>query len=147
MARKFRRLEEYNSAKLGPSLTNKGAPVSLVLCTGVNPVLMETRKLILQRAGHTVITAINERELDAACTTHGFDVAVIGQTVSSKMKKAIALLIRKQCPSAKIVELYPLYQSKVLEDADAWLEVPIDIPDELAQVVNELTRKTRFGQP
>ena len=42
--------------------------MSLVLCTGVDPVLMETRKLILERAGHTVITAMGERELAAAQT-------------------------------------------------------------------------------
>ena len=122
--------------------------MSLVLCTGVDPVLMETRKLILERAGHTVITAMGERELAAACENHRFNVAVIGQVITLKMKKVLAALIRKQCPSAKILELYPLYQGKVLEDADAWLEVPIDIPNDLAQRVNELARKIDFpGQP
>jgi len=35
--------------------------MALVLCTGTN-ILMETRKLILEQAGHTVINACNERQ-------------------------------------------------------------------------------------
>jgi hypothetical protein len=31
-------------------------------------VLMETRRLILERAGHRVISATNEPELERACT-------------------------------------------------------------------------------
>jgi hypothetical protein len=34
-----------------------------VLCTGVNPVLMKTRQLILESAGHTVVPASDEREI------------------------------------------------------------------------------------
>jgi hypothetical protein len=44
------------------------------------------------------------------------------------MKKIIASLIREHCPSAKIMELYPPYEGKVIENADAWLEVPADVP-------------------
>src|SRR5579864_3033657 len=41
--------------------------VALVLCTGINDVLIATRKLILERAGHKVVTATGERELITAC--------------------------------------------------------------------------------
>ena len=34
-----------------------------VLCTGVDPVLMKTRQLILESAGHTVVAASDEREI------------------------------------------------------------------------------------
>jgi hypothetical protein len=117
--------------------------VALVLCTGVDPVLMESRRLILQHAGHTVITARDERELSSACAKHQFDVAVIGQAVSPKVKKALAQLLRKECPSARILELYPIYQGKILEDADSWLEAPIDVPHELAERVSELATRRK----
>jgi hypothetical protein len=118
--------------------------VALILCTGIDPGLLETRRIILERAGHTVIMATDERELVAACEANPFDVAVIGQTVSPRMKRAIASLIRKRCRSARILELYPLYQGKALEDADSWLEVPAEIPHELAERVNQLV-KDRYG--
>ena len=109
-----------------------------VLCTGVDRVLMETRKLVLQHAGHNVVGVTDARDLAAICQRHHFDIAVIGQALSPKNKKAIAALIREHCPSVKILELYPEYQQKTLDDADSWLEVPADLPEALAKRVNEL---------
>lgn len=117
--------------------------MALILCTGTDPVLLETRKLILEQAGHTVLATMGQRELVAACEKHSFDVAVIGQGISGPMKKIIASLIREHCPSAKILELYPPYQGKVVESADGWLEVPLDIPNNLAERVNELIAKPK----
>jgi len=117
--------------------------VALVLCTGVDPGLMATRKLILQQAGHTVITATGERNLAFACEHYDFDVAVIGQAMSPQIKKGFASIIRKKCPSAKILELCPLHEGRVLEDADSWLNVPTDVPRELAERVAELAEKRK----
>jgi CheY-like chemotaxis protein len=104
---------------------------------------MESRRLILQHAGHTVITARDERELTSACAKHEFDVAVIGQATSPKVKKALVQLLREKCPATRILELYPLYQGKTLEDADAWLEAPINVPHELAERVTELATRPK----
>jgi len=41
--------------------------MALVLCTGVDPVLMKTRQLILEKAGHTVVPTFDEREIKAIC--------------------------------------------------------------------------------
>jgi len=41
--------------------------VALVLCTGVDKVLLETRKLILEHAGHTVVSVSDEVSLLSAC--------------------------------------------------------------------------------
>lgn len=117
--------------------------MALVLCTGVDPVLLQTRKLILEQAGHTVITTKNQQELTAACDNHQFDVAVIGQTLSSNMKRIIAALVRKQCPSAKILELHGPWESKAIADADSWLETPSDIPRDLSHRVTELAEEKR----
>jgi hypothetical protein len=56
------------------------------------------------------------------------------------VKQRIALLIRQHCPAAKILELHPRYAGKAVKDADSWLEVPIDVPSELADRVNELVK-------
>ena len=53
-----------------------------VVCTGIDLQLMKTRKMILERAGHVVMIAINEPELLAACENHDVDVAVIGRALS-----------------------------------------------------------------
>jgi hypothetical protein len=116
-------------------------PVALVLCTGIDSVLIENRRLILQAAGHTVIAVTNEVDLTSACEKHRFNVAVIGQAISSDMERAIFSRIREQCPSAKILELYAQHQGRTLKDADSWLEVPAEVPQQLAERVNELAAK------
>jgi hypothetical protein len=119
--------------------------MALVLCTGVDKALLQYRRLILEHAGHTVISVTDEQTLPAVCQKHSFNIAVIGQTVSANMKHRIASLIRQHCPHAKILELYPVYTGKVLNDADAWLEVPIDMPKDLADRVNELAQGKGSG--
>jgi len=117
--------------------------MALVLCTGVDPVLLETRRLLLQHAGHTVVTAMNVRDLTSACEKHRFEVAVIGQTVSASMKRLIASEIRNRCPSARILELYPPHTGRAVDYADSWLEVPADVPQQLATRVSELAKQKR----
>jgi CheY-like chemotaxis protein len=84
--------------------------MALVLCTGVEPSLIRTRQLILERAGHTVVAALDETALALVCKQHRFEVAVIGQTASSKAKRHIAHLVRESCPGAKLLELYTRLQ-------------------------------------
>src|SRR5579859_5187223 len=98
--------------------------MALVLCTGVDPVLMKTRQFILENAGHTVIPAADEREIKAVGGNQKFDVAVIGQNISPKAKARVLGLVREHCPAARILELTRPYASKSLEGADAWLEMP-----------------------
>ena len=114
--------------------------MALVLCTGADPTLMKTRKLILERAGHRVVSARDAQEVTAACNCNRVEVAVIGQSSPPEMKRLVASLVHQYCPSAKILELLPPYQSRTLEDADSWLEVPTSIPKELADEVSRLAK-------
>lgn len=115
--------------------------MALVLCTGLDPSVVRTRQLILERAGHVVVPALDEASLIKACQQNKFDVAVVGQTVSPKIKRRIAALIRECCQEAKMLELYTISSGKVIDDADAWLEVLADVPQELAVRVGALAEK------
>jgi hypothetical protein len=115
--------------------------MALVLCTGVDPSVVHTRQLILERAGHVVVPALDEASLIAACRKNKFQVAVVGQTSSAKIKRRIVNLIRERCREAKVLELYTLSTGKVLDDADAWLEVLADVPQELITRVEELASR------
>jgi CheY-like chemotaxis protein len=119
-------------------LPKAGDFMALVLCTGVDKAVVETRKLILEAAGHTVVTAMDEMSLVEVCKKHSFNIAVVGQMISRKMKHRIATVIKQYCPDVKILELYPPYTGKILDYADSWLVVPADIPEELTDRVNEL---------
>lgn len=119
----------------------EGSSMALVLCTGVDAVLMKTRQLLLEHAGHQVVTAMDEPTVVAACRQQIFHVAVIGQSASTTGKRRIAALIRKHCPSAKLLELYWPSTGRILPDADSWLEVPTTVPQELAERVSALSMR------
>jgi hypothetical protein len=112
--------------------------MSLVLNTGVYPPLMETRRLVLENAGHSVITAVEDQELVEACHKYPFEVAVIGQSASPRLKQHLFSIIRRECTSAKILELVASDTGKTLGTADGWLEIPASAPDALAKRVSEL---------
>jgi hypothetical protein len=114
--------------------------MATVLCTGADRVLIETRTLILRAAGHTVVPALAEPDLIAACTQNRFDVAVVGQAISAVQKKRVVSLVRQHCPTAKVLELYSPIRGRSLPDADDWLEVPATIPTDLVEYVEKLAR-------
>jgi hypothetical protein len=130
------------SVRFSAKIIRKDFPcMALVLCTGLDPSVVRTRQLILERAGHVVVPALDEASLIQACQQNKFDVAVVGQTVSPKIKRRIAGLIRESCREAKLLELYTVSSGRVLDDADSWLEVLADVPQELAARVGALAAR------
>jgi CheY-like chemotaxis protein len=103
---------------------------------------MRTRQLLLERVGHTVVKAVHDKELVEACTLHKFDVALVGQSLSANAKKRAAALVREHCPDTKVLELYSASRGRALDDADSWLEVPADVPQDLADRVTKLAKAT-----
>ena len=115
--------------------------MATVVCTGSNRILMQTRVMILQKAGHSVIGTMNEHELIEACKSNPVDVVVVGQGISPVQKNRVLILARAHCPAALVLELYQTTQGRVLGDADDWLEVPGEFPQHLAERVTELARR------
>jgi DNA-binding response OmpR family regulator len=114
--------------------------MSLVLCTDVDPALLETRRLLLEQAGHIVITKAQEGEIVKACLNYQFDVVVIGYSAPAPIKRSIFRLVRRYCKSAKILELTNADSARVLEDADSWLEIDALQPETLPEQIALLMR-------
>ena len=112
--------------------------MALVLCTGVDKALLQSRRYVLEAAGHTVVTVTDELTLLAACKENRFDVAVIGQTTGPRMKRRISSLVREHCPQVTVLELYETHIGREVEDADSWLATPVDVPREFPDRVSEL---------
>jgi hypothetical protein len=117
--------------------------MSLVLNTGVYPPLLETRKLVLEHAGHVAITRTEDSEIARACEEYQFDVVVIGQSASVTIKRRILRQIRRHCRSVKVLELFSPDSGKALPDADSWLEVQQMEAGALALRVGELASGRR----
>lgn len=115
--------------------------MAMVLCIGWDQSLLDTRTLILKSAGHEVHQARTQKEVASLCEARRFDVAVLGQPISPRMKHLVAPLIKEHCPEVKILELYHPHEGKALNDADAWLEVSADVPGDLAERVSELANR------
>jgi CheY-like chemotaxis protein len=120
--------------------------MALVLCAGTDPLLVKTRQLMLEGAGHTVIAATDEITILNACQQHTFDVAVIGQRIPPKLKKQMRFLIREHSPATRILEMYLASSGRILEDADAWLEASVPTPQDFTGYVAALARNRRSDQ-
>jgi DNA-binding NarL/FixJ family response regulator len=117
--------------------------MSLVLNTGVYPPLLETRRLVLEHAGHIVITRAQDGEIVKACRNYEFDVVVIGQSAPAPVKRRIFRLVRRHCQSAKVLELTSPDLGKALEDADSWLEIHPMQTDALLERIASLAGEAR----
>jgi DNA-binding NtrC family response regulator len=112
--------------------------MAVVMCLSTDDTLSQTRRMILESAGHRVLSVKNVPEAERACAEYPVDVAVIGQGVPRAERVRVFDLVRKHCPNAKVLELYRPSDGKALTSADAWLEVPVSVPPALAQKVSEL---------
>jgi CheY-like chemotaxis protein len=96
---------------------------------------------MLESAGHTVITATSSKAIVTACQGHSPDVVVIGQESSSREKRRVFGLIRKQYPRARIIEIYALELGKILEEADDWLAIPKQAPTDLIELIDARAKR------
>jgi CheY-like chemotaxis protein len=112
--------------------------MAVVLCVSTDDLLAKTRRLILEQAGHRVVTAFTVQDVEEACDSHKPDVAVVGQGVPHNERFRVRDLVRTKCPGAKLLELVLPSAGRSLPDADDWLIVPAEAPRELATKVSLL---------
>lgn len=108
-----------------------------MLCIGINSAAMQTRTLILERAGHTITQARDLRQIKAACERTSFAVAILGQSLNPSEKQRIADLVRTDCKSARLLELHEGI-SPEFPGADAHLQVNATEPHGLVDAVTAL---------
>lgn len=112
-----------------------------LLCVGIDDASMATRRLILEKAGHTVTQLHDLRQVQAACETKSFSVVVLGQSLNANEKKRISDILLKYCKNAKILELHSGIGPE-LPSADSHLQVNAGQPEALSEAVNALLRRS-----
>ena len=122
-------------------ISSKEESVACILCAGASRMLLDIRKLLLERAGYHVVTVTNERALLAACGMYHLNLVVIGQSLTPRVKRLIASIVRDRCQSTKILELYSPHAGPAVDDADSWLKVPVDVPSDFIEHVNALVKR------
>jgi DNA-binding response OmpR family regulator len=115
--------------------------MALVLCVGSDAVLMKTRKLILERAGHQVVLGISDADVRQAARRYSFGVAVLGQNMDDERKRNTFQFLRANFPKVKILELHLEHTHRLLDSADDWLSVPVDVPRDLVERVSALAAR------
>jgi CheY-like chemotaxis protein len=107
---------------------------------------MQTRRMVLESAGHSVNIATDLRHVIAACERIQFAVAVLGHHMPLKEKLRVSDVVRELCPKAKILELHASLAPDTL-DVDGHLSVNADnFPEKLVAAVGRLTAlKKRRG--
>src|SRR5947209_4772813 len=110
-----------------------------VLCVGIDDAAMQTRRLILEKAGHSVTQARDLRRVKDACESKSFDVVMLGHSLNANEKKRITDVVLSSCNSAKILELH-LSNTPDLPEGDAHLQVTVSQPQGLVEAVTGLLK-------
>jgi len=112
-----------------------------ILCIGTADATMATRRMILERAGHSVTEAVDLRQVIAACESRNFEVAVLSQTLPDKEKARVSDTIIRMY-DAKILELHTGVAPELLS-ADAHLQMTTSAPEGFLECVNALASQPK----
>jgi CheY-like chemotaxis protein len=116
--------------------------VTDVLCVGMNDAAMQTRKLVLEKAGLNVSQARDIRQVQAACESNSFAVVILGHSLNRNEKKRVSDVVLTYCKTAKILELHTGIAPEV-SSADGHLQANLTEPEALVEAVNRLLRKRK----
>lgn len=112
-----------------------------VLCIGLDDAAMTTRKLILEKAGHSVTQARDLRKVKAECEENSFSIAVLGQSLNENEKMRVADVVLSLCKGAKILELHTGIQPQLPSCRCTFTNC--SQPENLVGVVDKLLRLPR----
>ncbi len=115
----------------------KATPVKTVLWISSYPALRETTKLMIEAEGFEFHSASDFLQVEAACQTDRFQLAVVDPTLAPKIKRAIGAVIREKRPSTLILELCQV--SSEIPNAD-YVLIGHD-PHELMRMVKRIARE------
>jgi CheY-like chemotaxis protein len=95
----------------------KALPRRILLATK-DPLLRETRKLLVAGFGFYVEAPNDQRETQALIQSESFDLLILGNTLDPETIVGLAAEYRKQQPHGRIIEI-----------VDSAYEEPVDSPD------------------
>lgn len=113
-----------------------------ILCVGKDDALMQTRRAILERAGHVLTQACDLRQVVAACESDSFQIAVLGQSLPAAEKLRITSTVLRYCRSTRVLELHTGIAPDV-STADAHVRITASEPETLGDAVAALLRRKR----
>jgi CheY-like chemotaxis protein len=114
-------------------------PTPHILCVSSDPVLLATRKMVLEKAGFTVTTASSDRVVADVCRKSRFDLVLIGYKLQNQEKLRIAETVRSVCGPIPVVEIY--VAQPVIEDATHLLA--LFQPEELIAAIGNLVGRRK----
>src|SRR4051812_49731497 len=88
------------------------SPMAVVLCVGTEDVLLTTRRMILERAGHKVLQAKTMAEIHAVLAKDKVDVAVIGQGLTPVERVQMSDVVRRGFPAGQLLGVFIPFQGK-----------------------------------
>jgi DNA-binding response OmpR family regulator len=108
-----------------------------ILCVSYDDRLLVTRRMLLEREGYHVTTALGFKESCARCQAGGFDLLVLGHSIPHSHKQQLIIKFRKSS-SAPILALWRPNE-RVMETA-TFLTFSDD-PGEFLRAVSVILKK------
>ena len=120
--------------------------VAKILCVDDEPGAVSTKRVILENAGHEVVSCGSAEEAIHALEGTTFDAVVTDWRLGEERGRAVVEAVKAHSSApVVVVSGYVSEAFKAAEPlADLYLEKPVD-PQELVQVVNALLR-ARSGE-
>lgn len=106
-----------------------------ILSVSYDAVLMRTRQMMFERAGHTVVSSSSLSESLAHCAAGGFDILILGHSLPVFDKQELAAAFKHNC-RAPIISLSRTIADRPTEGADFHIEPH---PEGLMRLVDRIT--------
>lgn len=94
----------------------------------------EAMQKALQQRGHFVVGATDFNQVRKSCDNLRFDLVVLGDAISSRIKRALAIELREYCPQAPLLEICK--SDQCIDEADYVLKS--DGFEALSQRIHEI---------
>ena len=104
-----------------------------ILSISYDPVLLATRKMLLEQRGYAVTSALGFTDAAEQCQSSHFDLFILGHSIPDKDKLNLIQTFRDNCP-APIVSLERIGEKQVPCDFHA----SPDDPEKFVKVVDDI---------
>lgn len=110
-----------------------------ILCIAEDPAVRQTKQLLLEQIGFSVVAVGTLREVEYVTHRSRFDLVIVGRSFNEALKRSIADTVRRNIPDTPILELCTV--SPVISGAEHVLCSPT--PEEMADEVRNILRVAR----